>query len=183
MCIRDRVAHVANNKRISGQLRLGRFAAADSPPSLRTLVARLKPAPAQGRTWRDLDPLPQRLSYGWEEVLTTLDPDLIHAHDYRTLPAAIDHKLRCAAQGRDLPVVYDAHEFVQGYAELGATRHQAAMELERALIGSADEVITVSPAIADMLRASYGLAETPTVVLNAPEEPPGRCLLYTSRCV
>lgn len=169
-----KVAHVANNKRISGQLRLGRFAAADSPPSLRTLVARLKPAPAQARTWRDLDPLPQRLSYGWEEVLTTLDPDLIHAHDYRTLPAAIDHKLRCAAQGRDLPVVYDAHEFVQGYVELGATRHQAAMELERALIGSADEVITVSPAIADMLRTSYGLAETPTVVLNAPEEPPGR---------
>lgn len=122
--------------------------------------------------WQHLDPLPQRMSDGWAEDLDRLQPDLIHAHDYRTLPAAIAAKDRAAAAGRQVAVVYDAHEWVQGYDELGKERHEAAMRIERSLIHRADISITVDPAIADMIEASYGLPSMP-VVLNAPEEPPG----------
>ena len=168
-----RLAGKVRRKAQSGRILASRLAArdtADMPvlgPLVRTMRHRRQDA------WQHLDPIPQRISDGWADDLDRLQPDLIHAHDYRTLPAAIAARDRAAESGREVVVVYDAHEWVQGYDELGEERHEAAMRIERTLIHRADIAITVDPAIAEMIEASYGLPPMP-VVLNAPEEPPGQ---------
>lgn len=156
----------------SARIRAARLAAA--PPSRLPLVGPLvaRRASVDPDAWVQLDPLPQRMSDGWAAALDELAPDLIHAHDYRTLPAAIAARQRARAAGRTPAVVYDAHEWVQGYDELGPERHEAAMRIERTLIHEADVAITVDPNIAALIETSYGLGPMP-VVLNAPEAPPG----------
>jgi glycogen synthase len=96
-------------------------------------------------------------------------PGTIHANDWVTLPAAVD-----AAQVTGARVIYDTHEMAT--AEHAGHRwwrwlaqpHVAA--IERALIGQADHVITVSEGLATELRALYGPAiRALSVVRNMPE--------------
>lgn len=74
-------------------------------------------------------------------------------------------------------VLYDAHEcvpeLIKSFAEKPAI--QAFGAIERAYIGDADMVTTVSPQIGRLLRKTYGLATQPKVVTNAPpaERDPG----------
>lgn len=83
------------------------------------------------------------------------------AHDLDTLPVAL--RARRLMGGR---VLYDSHElFVDSSLARGERRRWE--RLERALIGRADAVTTVSPSIARTLASRYGIRE-PRLLLNAP---------------
>lgn len=100
-------------------------------------------------------------------TLLALQPDIVHANDCPTLPAAAAAKSALRTR-----IVYDSHEFAtEEHADnmrwrLVAQRH--IKEIERRFIGAADKVITVSDGIAEDLRALYDLPERPTVVRNTP---------------
>ncbi|MGW0779573.1 glycosyltransferase family 4 protein [Streptomyces sp. NPDC002913] len=120
------------------------------------------------RAWRRLDPLPFRYEISFSAELDRLKPDLIHAHDFRMLGVAARYVARARRAGRTIRFVYDAHEFVPGLNAPGKKWLAAQIAYEREHIGYADAVVTVSPALAEMLEESHGLTERPEVTLNAP---------------
>ncbi|MFE9377442.1 glycosyltransferase family 4 protein [Streptomyces sp. NPDC006855] len=122
------------------------------------------------RAWRRLDPLPLRYELSYRDKIEELQPDLIHAHDFRMIGVAARAAVRARESGRDVKVVYDAHEFVPGLAQANRSRKWLASQVayEREHIGFADAIVTVSPALAEMLETAHGLAERPVVTLNAP---------------
>ncbi len=88
--------------------------------------------------------------------------DVLHAHDYDTLPAAVRLKRRLR-----LPLIYDAHE-IWGYMlerDAPAWIARAAMRHERRLLRHADRVITVSEPCAEYLRGAG--ARDVAIVMNA----------------
>jgi glycosyltransferase involved in cell wall biosynthesis len=157
-------------------------------------------AKVQRAAWRLVDAAPGRSADadGWRgrlpevhdfdaamgPIVDELAPDVLHAHDVRTTIVAARGAVRARARGRDLPWVYDAHEYVPGlslYGRRTARSVAAWASLEAEYIGAADRVVTVSPEIADELRRRYGLPRKPAVVLNIPaaaseEAPPTRGL-------
>lgn len=125
----------------------------------------------RGRTaWRRLDPhlLEYEAVYG--PVVDELEPDIIHANDYRMLGVGARAATRAAARGRQVKLVWDAHEFLPG---LAGTRnhprwHHAQVLHERQFAPYADAVVTVTEGLADALQHTHSLPQRPTVVLNAP---------------
>ncbi len=78
---------------------------------------------------------------------------------------------RARGAGREVRMVYDAHEFVPGLSRYGGRTARviaAWADLEREFIGKADGVVTVSPRIATELKRIYRLRTDPVVVLNTP---------------
>ncbi|MBO4207242.1 glycosyltransferase [Micromonospora echinofusca] len=120
--------------------------------------------------WRKLEPglWDYELAYG--PVIDELAPDLIHANDFRMLGVAARAKIRAAAQGRTVKVVWDAHEFLPGIKpwQDNARWLPAHCAHEREYAPYADAVMTVSDSLAELLVATHRLPETPAVVLNAP---------------
>lgn len=121
------------------------------------------------RGWRLLDPRRWDFELAYGPVIDQLKPDIIHANDFAMIGVGAAAKLRAYAAGRDVKLVYDAHEYVPGMnAEL---RHpwwlEAQIRYEREFIGLADAVTTVSEPLAEMLEREHGVPR-PTVVLNAP---------------
>lgn len=132
--------------------------------------SRVTVAAAWRRVHPDIDDI--ELAYG--PVIDALQPDLIHAHDVEMMPVAARAVARARAQGRVVPWIYDAHEWVVGlsrYAGRTPRRIAAWAGLEREYIGSADAVITVSEELADALQRRYRLRSRPAVVLNIPPVP------------
>ncbi|MDX3577669.1 glycosyltransferase family 4 protein [Streptomyces sp. FL07-04A] len=125
------------------------------------------------RAWRRLEPVlwDYELTYGAE--IDALEPDLIHANDFRMLGVGARAAVRARAKGRTVKLVWDAHEFLPGVRPWEDNAHwipgNTAHESEYAPF--ADAVVTVSEGLADLLRERHGLAEQPTVVLNAPDRP------------
>jgi glycosyltransferase involved in cell wall biosynthesis len=98
-------------------------------------------------------------------------PDVVHAHDLDTLPAA----WLVARRGRSR-LVYDAHELYSEFEHpVPRLARRLTLALEGALARRADAVVTVSEGIAAELAARLRLRERPLVVLNAPAraEAPG----------
>ncbi len=94
------------------------------------------------------------------------EPDVIHAHDLNTMPAA-----RRTADALDVPVVYDSHELWRHRNRHGQLRplgRLADAVMERRLAPRADAVITVSPSIARWLEDRYRLRGPVHVVRNTP---------------
>jgi glycosyltransferase involved in cell wall biosynthesis len=130
--------------------------------------------------WRVLDPWVQDLELAMAPVVEAFDPDLVHAHDRHTIALAARSAAVLTAAHPERPVrwVLDAHEHVASTAARG--RGGLRGRLRRAMVagqqaefvGEADAVVTVSATLARMLRDDHGLAEVPTVVLNAPEPSP-----------
>jgi glycogen synthase len=122
------------------------------------------------RAWRVLD----RNLWDWDsvygKVIDKLEPDIIHANDFRMLGVGARAARRARAKGRTVKLVWDAHEFLPGIRPWGAGPRwlpaMCAHELEYS--GDADAVVTVSAALGDRLAERHGLKHTPTVVLNAP---------------
>ena len=106
------------------------------------------------------------LAFG--NVIDELNPNIIHANDCDTLGLALRAQKRAAARGRQISIVYDAHEYVQGVHRKHPVWQDAMALLERTAIIRVDTVITVSETIATMLATDYQLSVRPTVVLNAP---------------
>jgi glycosyltransferase involved in cell wall biosynthesis len=123
------------------------------------------------RSWRRLDPTLSDFEVGFRRVVDRLDPDIIHANDYRVLGVAARAKLRARARGRDVKVVWDAHEYVPGLAPVAwwPSWLPAQIAYEREFARHADAVVTVSPALAELLRDGHGLTELPAVVQNCPQ--------------
>lgn len=111
------------------------------------------------------------------------NPDLIHANDCDTLGLAMRAQERAAKRGKQIGILYDAHEYVQGVHRKHPLWRNAMMVLERKGIKKAGIVMTVSETIADMLQSDYKLNVRPTVVLNAPRlvQPPVDSQLSTIR--
>lgn len=113
---------------------------------------------------------PARLTNWWLRSLRPLrefKPDLIHANDANSLPAAV-----VAARADSVPVVYDSHELwlhrnVRQDRMLAP--HVEAL-LEWVGINRAAGVVTVSDSIAVWLQRRYRLGERPTLVRNIPSK-------------
>ncbi|MFP5333710.1 MAG: glycosyltransferase family 4 protein [Actinomycetes bacterium] len=122
------------------------------------------------RAWRRLDPglWDWELAYG--PVIDKLQPDLIHANDFRMLGVGSRAKLRAWAAGRDVKLVWDAHEYLPGRTihHQSEIWHRAQILHEKEHVPFADAVTTTSEMMADLLRDEHGLAELPTIVRNAP---------------
>ncbi|WIN00965.1 glycosyltransferase family 4 protein [Actinoplanes oblitus] len=134
------------------------------------------------RSWRRIEPglWDWELAYG--KVVDELAPDLIHANDFRMLGVGARAKIRARAGGRDVKLVWDAHEFLPGVRPW--TEHArwrlGHMAHEREYAPYADAVTTVSDDLAGMLRTAHDLPRRPRVILNAPavdhgpDEPAGQ---------
>ena len=95
-------------------------------------------------------------------------PDIIHAHDFNVLPAAVR-----AARRTTAAVVYDMHELEEGRHPLpGPMLKWWKRVIERRALAHVAGAITVSPSIARYHAARYG-RPAPTLVLNAPRMVPG----------
>ena len=120
--------------------------------------------------WRRLDP--QLLEYEavFGPVVDRLQPDIIHANDFRMLGVGARAALRARAAGRDVKLVWDAHEFLPGIRpwEPHPRWHRAQILHERQYARYADAVITVTEPLAEWLVEEHGLTTMPAVVLNAP---------------
>ncbi|WP_200842150.1 glycosyltransferase family 4 protein [Actinomadura sp. K4S16] len=122
------------------------------------------------RAWRVLD----RGLWDWDTAYRTtvdeLEPDIIHANDFRMLGVGARAVRRARAKGREVKLVWDAHEFLPGIRPWhdGPRWHPAVCAYEREYAGAADAVVTVSAPLADMLVEHHGLRQKPAVVLNAP---------------
>ncbi|MGC5342507.1 glycosyltransferase family 4 protein [Streptomyces sp. DT24] len=125
------------------------------------------------RAWRRLEPAlwDYELTYGKE--IDALRPDIIHANDFRMLGVGARAAVRARANGHEVKLVWDAHEFLPGVRPWEDNAHwipgNTAHESEYAPY--ADAVVTVSEGLGDLLRERHGLTERPTVVLNAPDRP------------
>ncbi|MGN6781069.1 MAG: glycosyltransferase family 4 protein [Marmoricola sp.] len=122
------------------------------------------------RSWRVLDPHLWDYELAFGPLIDTLEPDIIHAHDFNMVGVGANAAARARAAGRTVQFIYDAHEYVPGISRMGvhAGWLPARVAYEREYIGQADAVVTVSDTLADMLVEEHGLPEKPTVVLNAP---------------
>ncbi|SCL13239.1 Glycosyltransferase involved in cell wall bisynthesis [Micromonospora inyonensis] len=125
------------------------------------------------RAWRRLEPSLWQYERAYGPVVDALDPDLIHAHDFRMLGVGARAKARAGDRGRSVKLLWDAHEFLPGIKPWRddvrwLPAHRAH---EREYAPYADAVVTVSDELARLLQAEHGLAARPAVVLNAPDLP------------
>ncbi len=124
-----------------------------------------------GVSWRRLAPEMRDFELAFGPVIDSLNPDIIHAHDFHMVNVASLAAARASSGGTRVPWIYDAHEFVPGMATYGGKTPRiiaAYADIEREYIRDASAVITVSPFIADVLRTRHRLPARPSVVLNAP---------------
>ena len=95
-------------------------------------------------------------------------PDVVHAHDYTALPiaGAIVEKLREA--GKNVELVYDAHEYVPGVPHLTEPMVKMYSAEERKFSAVAASVLSVSEGMSDLLIPHLGLTSRPEIVANDP---------------
>lgn len=125
-------------------------------------------ASSRARPWRDELANIGDLNDAFVPWLCELEPDLLHLHDVHLLEAGRIAKERLSQQGRQVPLIYDAHEFLPGRQGRNPAEDRAYAEMESELLASCDAVITVSEQIADVMWHDHDLPERPTVTLNIP---------------
>lgn len=122
-------------------------------------------------SWRRGLPELQDYESAFAPVLDSLRPDVIHTQDVHLLGVAARAKSRARGAGFETRLIYDAHEYIQGLAPPRPVRAWSSLEAE--YIRRADAVVTVAPAIADLLQRDFDLPRLPTVVRNIPSVVPG----------
>lgn len=107
-----------------------------------------------------------RLPCFWGNALVAsrkLAFDIIHAHDFDTLPLAL-----VLSKLRRVPILYDAHEIYSSMVKKDIRGFSSIVwMLERRLSRAADEVVTVNETLAELL--SKGRAIPARVVTNSPD--------------
>lgn len=129
-------------------------------------------------SWAEESPELVDLTRFVEAALNDLAPAGIHVHDTSPLPAAVGYSTGAKSAGRRVKVLYDAHEAVVIIAQehpesdtsRSARRARTAARIEQELIGSADQVMTVSAPISSLMAEHYSLTQRPQVVINAPSK-------------
>lgn len=162
--------------------RLGRIAQGKTD----AVLARLAPKEEQWReafaewmgeqtrfaSWRRDLPEIDDFELAYAPVIDAQEWEILHAHDVHHVGTAARAVHRRRAQGRPAKWVYDSHEYVEGlpiYPPRTKRFVAAYVDLEQEYIHRADAVITVTPDLAEHLRAQYQLPVTPTVVMNSPQ--------------
>ena len=103
------------------------------------------------------------------QALADYEPTILHAQDFSALPVALSaQRLIQSRTGRKVPIIYDAHEFLPGQANIVKAIRRSLISMERSAIQKIDSVVTVSPKIAEMLQANHKLPFLPIVVGNDP---------------
>ena len=103
-------------------------------------------------------------------VASKLNPQVIHSHDFHTLPVGW-----MLSRLMDAKLVYDSHELALeagSMSGLKGWRKQMLRVMEAELVRQSDVVITVNASIAGILRLLYGVDVA--VVANYPHPPTGR---------
>lgn len=117
-----------------------------------------KPAiPNYQRSQKALIPIVQRFS-----------PDVIHAHDYTALPIATELTKILRAQGKQVSLIYDAHEYVPGVSHLTKPLINAYSKAEREAVKVSDAVLSVSEPMSDLLIPHLQIKRRPVIVANDP---------------
>ena len=100
------------------------------------------------------------------DVINQTKPDVIHANDLDTLPAALH-----AAAALRARVIFDAHEIaVDEYPDVPVGSKLWRKWQERRLIRNIDAFITMSEPAAEFFHERYGLAAD-AVIYNSPADP------------
>ncbi|GGJ85807.1 hypothetical protein GCM10010123_14300 [Pilimelia anulata] len=122
------------------------------------------------RAWRTLEPYLWRYETALGRTIDTLAPDIIHANDTRMLGVAVRAARRARLAGREVRVVWDAHEYLPGMAGAGLADRwlPAHLAYQREYVRHADAVVTVAEPIADLLERDLALPERPLVLQNVP---------------
>ena len=127
-----------------------------------------------GATWQRLLPDMDDYLIRFQAVIESLQPDVIHCHDVHMMRVADRVTKTMAVAGKQVPWVYDAHEYVRGLSQTPSRpprRIAAFADLEKSHIHSAARVMTVSPELSRRLQRQYSLKRLPDVVLNIPQPP------------
>ena len=93
-------------------------------------------------------------------------PDIVHTHDMGGL--AIGSRLWRAPEERPFSWIHDIHEYVRGCIFIPESRRRFFSSIEEEFIHSPDALISVSPALNDILQDYYSLPTKPALVLNTP---------------
>lgn len=122
------------------------------------------------RAWRRLEPQLWDFELAFAQVVDQLKPDIIYANDFRMLGVGARAKIRAAAAGREIKLIWDVHEYLPGVKpRVDNNRWMVANQAhEREYARWADAVMTVSDRLAELLQRDHGLAERPSIVLNTP---------------
>ena len=122
------------------------------------------------RSWRKLDPSLWDWELAFGPVIDELEPDLIHANDFRMLGVGARAKLRARAAGRATKLVWDAHEYLPGINPWNSHPrwHIAQIAHEAEFARYADAVTTVSETMVELLTEAHDLRSAPSIVRNAP---------------
>ncbi|MEV6654312.1 glycosyltransferase family 4 protein [Streptomyces sp. NPDC051219] len=124
------------------------------------------------RAWRKLLPYLWDYELAFAKHIDELQPDLIHAHDFRMLGVGARAAVRLRGAGHPVKLVWDAHEYVPGLHSAHGRWLPGHVAWEREHAPYADAAITVSPSLAELLKEGHHLKELPYVVLNAPVTDP-----------
>ena len=100
------------------------------------------------------------------EAIKAIDPDVIHANDLDTLPAAVEGARQTGAK-----VVYDAHEIATDeYPDMRMGSRFWRRFQEARLIRKIDRFVTISEFADNHFRARYGICAD-AIVHNSPDDP------------
>lgn len=101
-----------------------------------------------------------------QEQFEQRPPDILHTHDMGGL--TIGGKLRRKVEKRTFPWIHDIHEYVRGGTFLPESRREFFTSMEEEFIRSPDALISVAPALNEVLQGLYSLPAEPALVLNTP---------------
>jgi glycosyltransferase involved in cell wall biosynthesis len=93
-------------------------------------------------------------------------PDILHTHDMGGL--TIGGKLRREVGKNTFSWIHDIHEYVRGGTFLAKNKREFFASSEEEFIHSPDALISVAPALNEVLQGLYSLPVEPALVLNAP---------------
>lgn len=99
-------------------------------------------------------------------ILSYLRPEIIHAHDVMGLRCGALMKRWLQAEGREVRLVYDSHEYVRGLAP--GRRAEVMAQLQDRCIHAVDALITVGDSILHAIRTDYEFDKPGRVVFNCP---------------
>lgn len=117
--------------------------------------------------WQSAWPLFADLTSSFAEVVTSLEPDLLHINDAPLLALGEEVKAKLSRIKPNFKYVYDAHEWWPAVPADPAQK-QATRILEADFIRRADAVVTVGSILARRLQETYQLPKLPILVENCP---------------